>query len=66
MTLVAARETSSMGGEITALLGRVKAGDRSALDELVPLVYNELHKVADHYLRRERPNHTLAADRPDQ
>jgi len=55
-----------MGGEITALLGRVKAGDRSALDELVPLVYNELHKVADHYLRRERPNHTLAADRPDQ
>ena len=48
-----------MRGEITALLGRVKAGDRSALDELVPLVYHELHKVADHYLRQERPNHTL-------
>ena len=48
-----------MRGEITALLGRVKAGDRSALDELVPLVYHELHKVADHYLRHERPNHTL-------
>ena len=48
-----------MGGEITALLGRVKAGDRSALDELVPLVYSELHRVADHYLRQERPNHTL-------
>jgi RNA polymerase sigma factor (TIGR02999 family) len=48
-----------MGGEITALLGRVKGGDRAALDELVPLVYHELHRVADHYLRSERPNHTL-------
>jgi RNA polymerase sigma factor (TIGR02999 family) len=48
-----------VGGEITALLGRVKAGDRSALDELVPLVYKELHRVAEHYLRQERPNHTL-------
>lgn len=48
-----------MRGEITALLGRVKAGDRSALDELVPLVYHELHRVADHYLRQERQNHTL-------
>jgi RNA polymerase sigma-70 factor, ECF subfamily len=48
-----------MRGDITALLGRVKAGDRSALDELVPLVYTELHRVADSYLRQERPNHTL-------
>ena len=48
-----------MSGEITTLLGRVKAGDRSALDELVPLVYGELHRVAEHYIRQERPHHTL-------
>jgi RNA polymerase sigma factor (TIGR02999 family) len=34
-------------------------GDRGALDELMPLVYDELHKLAHLYLRRERYNHTL-------
>jgi len=37
----------------------VRKGDRAALDELVPIVYAELHKIASGYLRRERPDHTL-------
>lgn len=36
-----------------------QAGDPKALDALVPLVYNELHGLAHHYLRGERPGHTL-------
>ena len=34
-------------------------GNREALEELMPLVYDELHRQARRYLRRERPNHTL-------
>lgn len=34
-------------------------GNLSALDELVPLVYDELRRIAMRYLRAERPNHTL-------
>jgi RNA polymerase sigma factor (TIGR02999 family) len=34
-------------------------GDRTALDELLPLVYDELHRQAHRFLRRERQNHTL-------
>ena len=34
-------------------------GNREALDNLMPLVYDELHRQAANYLRRERPNHTL-------
>jgi RNA polymerase sigma factor (TIGR02999 family) len=34
-------------------------GDQAALDQLVPLVYDELRRLAQHYLRRERPGHTL-------
>ena len=34
-------------------------GDRAALEELMPLVYDELHKQAARYLRRERAGHTL-------
>ena len=48
-----------MPESITALLSRVCEGDREALEDLVPLVYEELHQLAQGYLRRERPNHTL-------
>jgi RNA polymerase sigma factor (TIGR02999 family) len=48
-----------MEGDVSALLGRVRQGDRAALDELMPIVYQELHRVASSYLRRERANHTL-------
>lgn len=45
--------------QITQLLVRWRAGDRRALDELMPLVYHELHRLAAHYLRGERRGHTL-------
>ncbi|MBI1898601.1 MAG: sigma-70 family RNA polymerase sigma factor [Acidobacteria bacterium] len=48
-------------GEVTRLLQQWAAGDRSALDRLTPLVYDELRRLAAHYLRRERPDHTLAS-----
>jgi RNA polymerase sigma factor (TIGR02999 family) len=35
------------------------SGDRRALDEMLPLVYDELRRVASRYLQRERPGHTL-------
>jgi RNA polymerase sigma-70 factor, ECF subfamily len=41
------------------LLANWQAGDQKALEALLPLVYNELHGLAHHYLRGERPNHTL-------
>jgi len=46
-------------GEVTRLLLAWSGGDRSALDELTPLVYAELRRLAAAYLRRERPDHTL-------
>ena len=40
-------------------MGRWRAGDPAALEELVPLVYKELRDIARHHLQRERPGHTL-------
>ena len=48
-----------MKPDITGLLHRAKGGDRSALDELMPLVYEELHSLAARQLSRERAEHTL-------
>jgi len=47
--------------EVTQLLQQSARGDREALDQLLPLVYNELRQIADRYLRRERADHTLQA-----
>ena len=44
---------------ITKLLIGYGKGDHSALDEMLPLVYEELKRLAGHYLRMERPDHTL-------
>ncbi len=44
---------------ITRLLGRIRDGDRAALDDLMPLIYPELHRIAERYFRSERPDHTL-------
>jgi RNA polymerase sigma factor (TIGR02999 family) len=52
---------SGKPGQVTQLLERWGGGDQSALDELTPLVYAELRKLAAAYLRRERPGHTLQA-----
>jgi RNA polymerase sigma factor (TIGR02999 family) len=45
--------------DVTALLVNWSQGDRHALDELMPLVYGELRRLAGSYLRRERAGHTL-------
>jgi RNA polymerase sigma factor (TIGR02999 family) len=45
--------------DITLLLNRWRDGDERALDELMPIVYAELRKLARHYIRGERQNHTL-------
>ena len=47
--------------EVTQLLLRWSEGDKAALGKLMPLVYRELRRLAGHYMRRERPGHTLQA-----
>lgn len=44
---------------ITQLLARWSEGDTTALDKLMPIVYSELRRLANNYLRRERQGHTL-------
>jgi len=46
-------------GPVSELLVRWKDGQNVALETLLPLVYNELRRVAHHYLQGERPGHTL-------
>ena len=46
---------------ITKLFQQAQGGDRSALDELLPLVYKELKRIASRQLAKERANHTLQA-----
>jgi len=46
---------------MTELLNRVARGDKQAEQDLLPLIYNELRRIAAHHLRQERPNHTLQA-----
>ena len=48
-----------MSSDVTTLLARWGSGDRSALEQLTPLVYDELRRLAGRFLRRERPGHTL-------
>ncbi len=45
--------------EVTRLLHAWRDGDASALDKLMPLVYNELHRLAHHYMLGERHGHLL-------
>jgi len=45
--------------EITRLLGEWSAGNQAALDQLMPLVYAELRRLASSYMRRERSDHIL-------
>src|SRR5262245_39783966 len=47
--------------EVTRLLIDWQRGDKNALDQLMPFVYHELHKLAAGYLKHERQNHTLQA-----
>src|SRR5438045_6606329 len=45
--------------QVTALLKKWGEGDETALEQLMPLVYDELHRLAHQYLRREGPGHLL-------
>ncbi len=47
-------------GHVTVLLEALSSGDREVLDELLPEVYDELHRLAHRELRRERDGHTLS------
>lgn len=47
--------------EVTQLLKAMGHGDAEAAERLLPLVYQELHRLAKSYMRRERPDHTLQA-----
>ena len=51
--------TGEPSSDVTRLLGEWSAGDPSAADRLLPVVYDELHRLAASYLRRERTAHTL-------
>jgi RNA polymerase sigma factor (TIGR02999 family) len=44
---------------VSELLTNWQAGDEQALQEVLPLVYDELRRAAHHYMRNERPDHTL-------
>jgi len=48
-------------GEVSGLLRAWGDGDRRALDQLTPIVYDELRRLASHYMRGERPGHSLQA-----
>jgi RNA polymerase sigma factor (TIGR02999 family) len=48
-------------GEVSRLLIEHSRGNREALTELLPLVYDELRRLAAYHLRSERPEHTLQA-----
>ena len=50
-----------MPGDVTQLLSAMDAGDPKAADELLPLVYDELRRLAAHRMSNERSGHTLQA-----
>ena len=47
--------------DVTSLLNKLAEGDQEAAAQLVPLIYDELHRLAARRLRHERPDHTLQA-----
>jgi DNA-directed RNA polymerase specialized sigma24 family protein len=49
------------GADVTMLLSELTQGNEAAAERLVPLVYDELKRLANGYMRRERPDHTLQA-----
>lgn len=53
--------SSSAASPVTQLLVQMEPGDTEAMHELLPLVYDELRRLAQHLLRDERANHTLNA-----
>ena len=54
-------KTSSPDTDVSQLLRAWSDGDQDALQALTPVVYEELHRLARHYMRRERSGHSLQA-----
>ena len=54
-------DENELPSQVTELLNAWQEGRQGAVDELMPLVYQELRKLARGYLRNERPEHTLQA-----
>lgn len=52
---------TELPNDVTQLLGQWSAGDRDALDDVIPLVYDELRRMAHRYMAQERGNHTIQA-----
>jgi len=55
------RMTHPSGHEVTQLLEAWCGGDPTALEKVIPLVYQDLHRIARRYMAHERPGHTLQA-----
>src|ERR1700693_313451 len=53
------QKAGEQGDDVSTLLRAWSDGDRNALEKLTPIVYNELHRLARNYMRRERPGHSL-------
>ncbi len=51
--------TPASSADVTQLLQAWGSGDKEALDKLLPIVYEELHRLAASYMRKENPGHTL-------
>jgi RNA polymerase sigma-70 factor, ECF subfamily len=49
----------SVSPDVTSLLKRLAGGHQEAASELIPVIYQELHRLAARHLRHERPDHTL-------
>lgn len=49
----------STPGDVTLLLAQWRNGDATALDKLIPLIHDELRRLAHNFLKRERVDHTL-------
>ena len=52
-------ESAAHSGDVSRLLLAWSDGDRNALDALMPIVYDELRRLARRYMRRESPDHSL-------
>lgn len=53
--------TMTSGPTVTTLLRDWRAGDEAALEQLTPLIYDDLRRIASRHLKSERPGHTLQA-----
>src|SRR6202049_5113490 len=53
------QKAGEQGDDVSTLLRAWSDGDRNALEKLTPMVYDELHRLARRYMKRERPGHSL-------